>query len=271
MQKKLYKLGAALSIAAIAGCSTTENTGGGRYTIADDVAPTTPISVEHIENAHPRYEAYSASGNSNYTLRGQRYTIITDPRGFTETGKASWYGQKFQGHRTSNGEVYDMYSMTAAHKTLPLPSFVKVTNTDNGKSVIVRVNDRGPFHPGRIIDLSYAAAYKLDVLKTGTANVKIEALTFTKPANHRPKATDKQYAVQVVSSKYLERVRTLRNELSLSLDVESFIYSKSAVHQLMLGPFDDYLQAQVALNKLKTKGYPTAFIKAFSESDQSKS
>ncbi|MCV5342404.1 septal ring lytic transglycosylase RlpA family protein, partial [Escherichia coli] len=84
---------------------------------------------------------------------------------------------KFQGHLTSNGEIYDMYSMTAAHKTLPLPSYVKVTNTDNGKTTVVRVNDRGPFHDGRIIDLSYAAAHKLDVIKTGTANVEIEVIS----------------------------------------------------------------------------------------------
>ncbi|HAH03554.1 MAG TPA: septal ring lytic transglycosylase RlpA, partial [Vibrio sp.] len=96
---------------------------------------------------------------------------------FTEKGKASWYGKKFHGHLTSNGEIYDMYSMSAAHKTLPIPSYVKVTNTDNNKTTIVRINDRGPFHEGRIIDLSYAAAYKLDVLRTGTANVEIEVIT----------------------------------------------------------------------------------------------
>jgi len=147
-----------------------------RYELKHDVAPDQPISVEHIEEITPQYEPYSLGGNKNYTVRGQRYQVIKDPTGFKQTGQASWYGKKFHGHLTSNGEVYDMYSMTAAHKELPLPSYVKVTNTDNGKSTIVRVNDRGPFHPGRIIDLSYAAASKLGMLAKGTARVEVEAI-----------------------------------------------------------------------------------------------
>ena len=141
--RSLYSL--VFSALILAGCSS-QKAQEGRYELESDVAPETPLSVEHIEDAHPKYEPYSLGGNSNYTLRGQDYKIIRDAKGFKEKGKASWYGEKFQGHLTSNGEIYDMYSMTAAHKTLPLPSFVKVTNTDNGKSTIVRVNDRGPFH-----------------------------------------------------------------------------------------------------------------------------
>ena len=148
-----------------------------RYDLEQDIAPAQPMSVEHIEEVVPQYEPYSLGGTKDYTVRGQRYHIIKDPKGFKEKGQASWYGKKFHGHSTSIGEVYDMYSMSAAHKELPLPSYVKVTNTDNGKSTIVRGNDRGPFHPGRIIDLSFAAATKLDVIRTGTANVEIEVIT----------------------------------------------------------------------------------------------
>src|SRR5690554_5341368 len=101
---------------------------------------------------------------------------VTDADGYVQKGTASWYGKKFHGHKTSNGEVYDMYKMTAAHKSLPLPSFARVTNLDNGRSVVVRVNDRGPFHDGRVIDLSYAAAVKLDIHRAGTGRVEVRGL-----------------------------------------------------------------------------------------------
>ncbi len=263
-QKQPLCLIACIVFFLLAGCTSPS----GRYALKSDVAPTNPISVEHIENAHPRYEPYSRGGNTDYTVLGKHYTIIKHPQGFTQTGIASWYGKKFQGHQTSNGEIYDMYSMTAAHKTLPLPSFVKVTNTDNGKSVIVRVNDRGPFHTGRIIDLSYAAAYKLGVLKTGTANVKIEALVFDKETKHHLQTTATQYFVQVVSSKYLQRLRTLAPQLSQKFNVASFMDSQNDTHQLMLGPFTSYLDAQHTLEEVKLQGYPTAFIRHYETSQQ---
>ena len=109
------------------------------------------------------------------------YTVLPNSKGYKERGVASWYGKKFHGYHTSNGEVYDMYGMSAAHKTLPLPTYVKVKNINNGKSVIVKVNDRGPFHDDRIIDLSYAAASKLGILATGTADVEIMAIDTTLP------------------------------------------------------------------------------------------
>lgn len=115
-------LGTLCAVTILAGCSSAPSK---RYTIDDDIAPDAPISVDHIEDANPQYEPYSLGGNSDYTLRGQRYQIIREPKGFTQEGQASWYGKKFHGHLTSNGEVYDMYSMTAAHKTLPIPSYVK--------------------------------------------------------------------------------------------------------------------------------------------------
>ncbi|MDF2154893.1 septal ring lytic transglycosylase RlpA family protein [Vibrio sp. CAU 1672] len=244
----------------LAGCSS-QKTQEGRYALESDIAPDQPLSVEHIEDAHPKYEPYSLGGNSDYTLRGKDYQIIRQAKGFKQQGRASWYGEKFQGHLTSNGEIYDMYSMTAAHKTLPLPSYVKVTNTDNGKSTIVRVNDRGPFHEGRIIDLSYAAAYKLDVIKTGTASVEIEVITVDKPTDEKSLADHPKYVIQVASSKHADRARTLGVELGQKLDAEAFLESTQASHRLLLGPFNDYASTQATLEQVKLLGYASAFIK----------
>ncbi|CAM2792603.1 septal ring lytic transglycosylase RlpA family protein [Vibrio neptunius] len=257
----VYKplLGMLCAVATLVGCSSTPDK---RYSIDEDIAPDAPISVEHIEDAHPQYEPYSLGGNSDYTLRGQRYEIIKEPQGFTQEGVASWYGKKFHGHQTSNGEVYDMYSMSAAHKTLPIPSYVKVTNKDNGRSAVVRVNDRGPFHQGRIIDLSFAAATKLDVIRTGTANVAIEVISVNKPTEaHKQKALPK-FVVQVASSQHQDRVRTLAQDLSQTLSVKSYISSDKNLHRVFLGPFDDYMLTQKALEQVKLMGYPSAFIKS---------
>lgn len=131
----------------------------------------------------PRFEPRSAKGNPPfYTVLGKRYYVLPTAAGYVERGVASWYGPGFHTAQTSNGEPYDMYGMTAAHKTLPLPAYVQVTHLGNGRSVILRVNDRGPFKDGRIIDLSYTAAAKLGILKAGTAFVEVRALTPGEPA-----------------------------------------------------------------------------------------
>jgi len=150
----------------------------GRYQQANDSKPTRLPSQAELIDATPRIEAKSRGGNkTKYTVRGKQYKVLDSAIGFSDTGIASWYGKKFHGHLTSNGEIYDMYAMSAAHKNLPLPTYLKVTNLANHKSVVVRVNDRGPFHENRIIDLSYSAAYKIGMLQYGTAQVKIEAIT----------------------------------------------------------------------------------------------
>lgn len=142
-----------------------------------DSAPQHALDISNIPEPVPRAEPVSAYGNrSPYTVLGKSYRVRDRADGYVERGLASWYGQKFHGRQTSSREVYDMCSFSAAHKTLPLPSYVRVTNLDNGRSAIVRVNDRGPFHEGRIIDLSYAAAVKLGVDRTGTARVEVEAI-----------------------------------------------------------------------------------------------
>lgn len=142
-----------------------------------DRAPRAPRDVSTVADAVPKHERRTAAGNkSPYKVKGIVYRVMENPHGYVEQGIASWYGEKFHGNHTSNGEIYDMYQMTAAHKTLPIPSYVRVTNLENGKSLIARVNDRGPFAPGRVIDLSYAGAYKLDYLSAGTAKVVVEYL-----------------------------------------------------------------------------------------------
>jgi rare lipoprotein A len=168
----LALIGAAL---VLAGCASGPR--GGSF--GRDSAPATPPSnLAAVPDAEPRVEPIRSGGGTSkpYTVLGRSYVPIADDRPFRESGLASWYGTKFHSQSTASGEPYDMYAMTAAHKTLPLPSYVRVRNPANGREVIVRVNDRGPFHDGRVIDLSYTAALKLDLLR-GVAPVEIERLT----------------------------------------------------------------------------------------------
>ena len=159
-----------------------------RYAIKQDVGPQQHKDMSKTPDAVPKVEPRSRGGNkSRYEVWGKQYSVMASSLGFTQRGLASWYGQKFHGHLTSNGETYDMYAMSAAHKSLPLPTYARITNLANNKVVIVRVNDRGPFHGDRVIDLSYAAASKLDYRKTGVAKVLVEALDPTQwtPAMER--------------------------------------------------------------------------------------
>lgn len=163
----------AMLLGVLAGCAGP----GSGFLPGEDGAPHAPVDVSHIPNAVPRVEPRSASGNpDSYVVAGRRYYVMRSSRGYVARGIASWYGTKFHGRKTSSGEPYNMYAMTAAHKTLPLPTYVEVTNLRNGRHVIVRVNDRGPFHANRLIDLSYAAAKKLGVIATGTAPVEVRAI-----------------------------------------------------------------------------------------------
>lgn len=147
-------------------------------------ASSIPADIMQTPNAVPRAEPLSASGNPpSYEVFGKVYHVSTrqKAKGFVQVGRASWYGTKFQGKPTASGEPYNMFKMTAAHKTLPIPSFVKVTDLGNGRSVVVKINDRGPFHSNRIIDLSYAAAARLGMLNHGSTKVRIQLLTPQKP------------------------------------------------------------------------------------------
>lgn len=152
----------------LAGCGGL----GGR-----DGGPSYSADLSHVPDPVPRAEPRSRYGNpASYVVNGRRYTVMHSADGYVARGIASWYGTKFHGRRTSSGETYDMHAFTAAHTTLPLPTYVRVTNLNNGRSTIVRVNDRGPFHDNRIIDLSYAAASKLGIVETGTGLVEVRAI-----------------------------------------------------------------------------------------------
>jgi rare lipoprotein A len=184
------RIGAAASLLLLGACAHTP-----RRPAAPPANPASPITalprnppdVSQVPDAVPRAEPRSAFGNPPfYYVSGRRYAVLPTSTGYVERGVASWYGTEFHGLRTSTGEPYDMFAMTAAHKTLPLPCYARVTNLSNGHSVVVRINDRGPFVANRIVDLSYSAAARLDMIRNGTAFVQLEVLT---PASTPPNAS----------------------------------------------------------------------------------
>lgn len=150
--------------------------GRGGYYQDDGPGDAPPANLNNIPDAEVRFEPYSRYANRPYVVFGKKYTPMLDERPFVQRGLSSWYGKKFHGQKTSSGEIYDMYKMTAAHPTLPIPSYARITNTDNGKQVVVRINDRGPFHASRIVDVSYTAALKLGLLSKGSQHVTLERL-----------------------------------------------------------------------------------------------
>lgn len=150
---------------------------GGGYYLDDGPHALVPSNLDGLPDAVPRIDPIHPPSLRPYTVMGQRFVPMTTMKPYRERGHASWYGRRFHGNSTAIGEVYDMYEMTAAHPTLPLPSYARVTNIENGRSVIVRVNDRGPFLRGRLIDLSYAAAHRLGYINAGSAEVEVELLT----------------------------------------------------------------------------------------------
>jgi rare lipoprotein A len=270
----------------IIGCSSKpepKTNTSSRYSIKQDKAPQRlPTAVETL-NIVPKYEPYSRGGNKDYTVRGISYQVLKSATNFQQTGNASWYGEKFHGHRTSNGEVYNMYGLSAAHTQLPLPSFVKVTNLVNNKEVIVRVNDRGPFHPSRIIDLSYGAAHRLGMLNSGTTRVKIEVLTFasdepaviiaaptvmkqptvtviTPPANIKAKAKVFRCVVQVAASSNKQVAQAKLLQVATKHQVTSQLEPAGSLVRMQLGPLTTNQDCQLLLKKIE-HNYPKAFIK----------
>ncbi len=251
----------------------------GRYQQQNDSTPVRKPAGSELHDATPRAEPYSRGGNKNYTVRGKNYQVLNSAENFTQVGTASWYGKKFHGHLTSNGEIYNMYSMSAAHKNLPIPTYATVTNLANNKSVIVRVNDRGPFHQDRIIDLSYSAAYKLDMLKTGTAKVKITAITdFTSknfPLTHAQptkqkviRTTKDDKDIKNVNGKNYIQVFATKNEslakktaTALALLYQQPAKSKYAqgIFRVQIGPITEKNELEHILSLLKNNGYPQAF------------
>lgn len=172
-----YKLLAALSITVLvaAGCGSAPTKSGGYY-LDDGPGGRPPVDLDRVPDAVPRAEPINRATTRPYTVLGRTYRPFHSHQTYRARGVASWYGKRYHGQQTANGEKYNMYSMSAAHTTLPLPSYAKVTNLSNGRSVIVRVNDRGPFLENRIIDVSYAAAHRLGFVENGSTMVEVEAI-----------------------------------------------------------------------------------------------
>lgn len=247
-----------------------------------------PADVANTPDAVPKIEPRSRSGNPDeYEAFGTVYHVLDDTDDFTERGRASWYGKKFQGRKTASGEPYDMFAMTAAHKTLPIPSYVRVTNLENGKTAVVRVNDRGPFHSGRIIDLSYAAAARLGIIGHGHAEVEIRALKPSDDASTlasaapqgpppAPKAEvgpipDKPVVPAKVTGRWLQiaaytdpiNALAMRDEL-IRHGLAGVVVSQSAggeLQRVIVGPFSSDADESKARQWLHDAGYAAFRIK----------
>lgn len=176
LSRPLHLIFVLLLAIAVAGCSTSGGRKKGGYYKDDGPDANPPSNLDQIPDAVPKLEPFASGANRPYVVFGQRYVPDTSGQPYKKRGIASWYGKKFHGNSTSIGETYDMYAMTAAHTTLPIPSYARVTSLVNGKTIIVRVNDRGPFHSDRIMDLSYVAAYKLGIIGPGSGQVVVEAI-----------------------------------------------------------------------------------------------
>ncbi len=221
------------------------------------------VDTANIKGVQIKYEPYSRIGNADYTLNGVRYEVWNDIEDYQEIGIASWYGPGFHGEKTSNGEIYDQKSISAAHKNLPLPSYVKVTNLENNKSIVVRVNDRGPFHDGRVIDLSEGAANLLDVVKNGTAKVKLELIKVPEPPNAQQlKDQLHNRYIQVIATndhaKANEFAQNLRKKLSKN-EKEIFVRTYTGMYKVYLGPFRPNV-AEKELEKVRSVGYPNSYL-----------
>ncbi|MFK7161088.1 septal ring lytic transglycosylase RlpA family protein [Marinospirillum sp. MEB164] len=233
------------------------SSGGGRYTQRVDGLPANPPDVSRIPDAIPRVEPRSRQGNAaQYTVFGETYRVLPSSQGFVQTGIASWYGTKFHGHLTSNGEVYDMYAMTAAHTTLPIPTYVRVTNLDNQRQVIVRINDRGPFVGRRIIDLSYAAAYRLGIVQTGTGRVRVEAIDPLAWQRENPTQVAAQSSVflQVAALADAEAATRLQERVRGMTQAPVRILSSQGsprLYRVQVGPLAEGEPVQAAIRQLE--------------------
>ncbi len=246
MQRWVRIFAMTLALGVLGGCSIFKPESSGAY-YQDDGPPPRGPDPASVANPVPRDEPLSRIGNAPYEVFGVRYfPMKTVKSGYTETGEASWYGRKFHGRITSSGEPYDMFDMTAAHKTLPLPSYLSVQNLRNGREVVVRVNDRGPFLGGRILDLSYVAAQKLDVVESGTAPVRITVLKApSKVASSREADDGSQsgFILQAGSFRLQENAERLKSDLSQSgialVSIQAVKLDQTRYYRVRVGPFRD--------------------------------
>jgi rare lipoprotein A len=227
--------------------------------------PPPPANVDSTADAIPRREPRSAHGNPPfYKVLGKRYVVLATADGYLERGVASWYGPTFHGESTSNGEKYNMYAMTAAHKTLPLPCYARVTNLRNGRSIVVRINDRGPFVANRLIDLSYTAASKLDMLKEGTTLVEVKAITVQEPDDLTRSAQTPPPALYVQVGAFSDQNNAQRvlDRLHTGGLSSAFILSppdgKPLLYRVRLGPIGTVPEFDQLAARLRVLGYPDA-------------
>ncbi len=256
--------------ALLVACSTGERSSTSRYSQAQDSAPYQAIDVSVVKDAVPRIEPKSRYGNpASYVVLGKRYNTLASSKGYKKRGIASWYGTKFHGHRTSSGESYDMYEMSAAHKTLPLPTYARVSNLRNGRSVIVKINDRGPFHENRVIDLSYAAASRLGILGKGTGLVEVEAIdpntyAAAKPLRSAPASQPKpsrqaQLYLQLGAFSSRSNAERLQARLSSSelpgeLRITEAVHARKPVFRVRIGPLANVETADRLTRTLTEQG-----------------
>jgi rare lipoprotein A len=235
--------------------------------LVSDDAPANPRDVSNVPDAVPRVEPLSRYGNpESYQVYGKTYYTLPSSSGYQERGIASWYGTKFHGKRTSSGEPYDLYAMTAAHKTLPLPTYVEVTNLNNGRKVIVKVNDRGPFHEDRIIDLSYSAAARLDILPYGTGEVEVRAIDPTQSAQPETAASpplttlpnDSLLFLQVGAFSSRANAERMQGDLQTqNLGAVRIIEASTdagTFYKVQVGPLPSHMEANRVTQELKTLG-----------------
>lgn len=257
--------------------------------VRGDGPPTGSARIPDLPgDAVPRPEPRSRYGNGPvYEVLGKRYTVMPSSAGYQERGVASWYGKKFHGNLTSNREVYDMYAMTAAHKTLPLPTYVRVRNLSNNKSIVVRVNDRGPFVHNRIIDLSYSAALRLDMIRDGTSLVEVTAISFDEPSGDRPvrrsnppeppaasveqptyqstpAVRENRIYVQVGAFGDRSNAERRLGALSLAGIKDAFIHEERTGDQTLfrvrIGPVANVMQYDVLVEELENIGIPDPYL-----------
>ena len=214
----------------------------GCSTVRKDGPPSYQVDVSHIPDAVPKAEPLSRWGNKSYTVFGRRYYVMYTSKNYEQRGIASWYGTKFHGHSTSNGERYNMLAMTAAHKTLPLPTYVEVTNLKNGRKVTVKVTDRGPFENNRLIDLSYAAAKKLDILGHGTAPVNVKAID--------PLLYDKNYHA---SNHFFLAENTQKNLITVPDYTPHYKRPLTHPTYIQVGAFRNKVYAEKLKNRLESR------------------
>ena len=256
----------------LAGCQTsnvdksnekpvTDSKSKGAYYLDDGPEEVIPENLSSIPNATPKKEPLNKFSNRPYKVFGKTYYPMTTLKPYTATGYATWYGKKYHGNKTSIGEVYDMYKMTAAHKTLPLPCYVKVTNLKNDKTVIVRVNDRGPFVKDRIIDLSYAAANRLEIIEKGSELVKVELIDLDKKV--KVSKVNKQIYIQAGlfsdeknANNLIDKIKklgTVKNENIKKIKNEDQF-------QVLIGPFKNNQKAKIKKDELSDNFFINGFI-----------